>query len=82
MRLNKEVTVGNLVSWGMILFGMIMGYATLKANTAKALDVANDAKTTSEAAKGSISDLKTDIAVIKVTTQNIERSIGEIKAKL
>ncbi len=82
MRVSKEITMGNLVSWSLILVGFVAGFATLKGNTARALEVANEAKTTAVAAKDSIADLKTDIAVIKNSTASIQSTLVEIKAKL
>lgn len=82
MKVSKDITIGNLVSWSLILIGFVAGFATLKGNTAKALEVANEAKITADSSKDAISSLRTDIAVIKVTTQNIEKSLDEIKAKL
>lgn len=82
MTLNKEVTIGNLVSWGMIVVAFVSGYVTLRGDTTHALQVANEAKETATAASIQINSLKTDIAVIKVTTQNTEMKIEEIRSYL
>ena len=82
MTLNKEITIGNLVSWGMIVSAFVSGYVTLRGNTIRALEVANEAKEAASAASAQINSLKTDIAVIKVTTQNTEIKTEEIRSYL
>lgn len=79
--ISSEITFGNLVSWGLIALGFVAGYFQLRAQVDSTAIVAKDAKETAIAAQISISDLKTDIAVIKNATANIDRTVQEFRTK-
>lgn len=82
MTLDKQITVGNLVSWSLLLAAFVAGWATVKANTTRALDVAIEAKKTADESKDQINVLKTDIEVIKATTKNTDKTVEDIRQYL
>lgn len=71
--------MGNIVSWFMIFGGFIAGYTRLQGNVNQAEKTASDAKIVSESAKEQVHGIKTDIEVIKVTTQNTEKKLDELR---
>ncbi len=80
-RLSNEITFGNLVSWSLIILGFVAWGFQLKAQADSTEVVALAAKQTADQAQRQIYSLQTDIAVIKSTTENIDRTVQEFKMK-
>ncbi len=82
MRLNREITTGNLVSWALILIAFVAGYARLRGNVETAIKDANDAKITAVAATAQINQSQIALARIETKVTSIEKSVDEIKDTL
>ncbi len=79
LNINKEVTMGNLVSWALILIAFVAGYARLQGTVAQADINAKEAKVVAISAQAQIYLMKTDVEVIKVTTANTEKKVDELR---
>lgn len=80
IHINSEVTMGNLVSWGLILVAFVAGYARLQGTVVQADLVAKEAKLVASQAQTQVYGIKTDIEVIRVTTFNTEKKIDELRS--
>ena len=88
MSIESKVSVGNIVSWLLVLMALASGWAKLESST---LQNAKDVAAASELAfrvekaqrdaeainQGKINTLTTDVAVVKETTKNIEKKLDE-----
>ncbi len=80
--INKQVSTGNLVSWGLILVSAGICWGTLKAAVTEASNTAKDAKIAATAAQFQAQSMHTDIEVIKVTVVNVDKNVGDLKKTL
>lgn len=93
MQLEKKITTGNIVSWAMILVGLVAGY--VKLETAVAQNVKDVAAATALAAKveqslrdldavraSQINQITTDMAVTKVIVGQMDMTMGKMDKKI
>jgi hypothetical protein len=86
MQLDKSITVGNIVSWAMILIGLAVGYGKLESATAQN---AKDVKVASDLAHGVQADLRSmdrttsdKITELKVAVAETKATVNAIDKKL
>lgn len=72
--------MGNLISWSLILIAFVASYSALKGTVAAAEVTAKEAKTLAFSTRDQVYSMKTDIEVIKVTTQNTDKKVDELRA--
>lgn len=91
MQLDKSITIGNIVSWALIIFGLATGYAKLESATAQnakdvraATELAQKVETNQreiDAARNSqINALTVSVAKTEITVQYIAKNLDELVA--
>lgn len=92
MTLDKNISIGNIVSWVVIIVGMAIGYSKLDSATSQN---AKDVKAATELAErvdrsqrdldlsrqAQINALTVDVAVLKITASNIDKKLDELVTK-
>jgi hypothetical protein len=88
--IEPHVTVGNIISWAMIVIGIVVGYTKLTDASAQnqkdvyeakslALQVQSSLITSDSAKSKEISEIRTDVAVIKSNVLTISDKIDDIR---
>lgn len=62
MRVNREISLGNIVSWIAILIGFSVTFTKLQGDTAAAREMAKEAVIKGHMTQQDISQLKVDVA--------------------
>jgi hypothetical protein len=89
-KLNSEITIGNVVSWVMIGISLVVGYTKLTDASAQNMRDVAEAKSLSIGVQDKllqsdrerqkeISEMKTDVAVIKTNILTINDKLDEIR---
>lgn len=88
MRLDRTISAGNIVSWGMILAGFILGFAQLQATSKQALGEAVEAKIQANLVAEKVSDgaivrarelaeIAKDVAVTKEKVLGLDKKLDD-----
>jgi len=92
-KVNSEISIGNIVSWALVVVGFIAGYVKLQGaverSVADLLEVKKSAAVDENrlhnhetAEMERIADMKTDVAVLKTDVRAIRSSLDSIERKL
>jgi hypothetical protein len=79
MQLDKNISVGNLISWVLILAGLIISYTKLQIGAEAAQARADEAFAKAYSGEVQISELKISIARLEVTAKSIDQKVDEIR---
>jgi uncharacterized membrane protein (DUF4010 family) len=90
--INTQVSIGNIVSWALVLSGFIAGYVKMQevqaqtSERVKAMEAHSgifEAKSISkdEAIVAQLADLRLDLAVIKSNVMSINEKVDDIRAQ-
>ena len=90
MELDKKISIGNIISWAIILIGLAAGYTRMQSaseqnakDVAEAKMIAQNAETRintlDSIRQAQISDIKVDVAVIKQNVISINEKLFEIR---
>jgi hypothetical protein len=90
VKVEGNITIGNVVSWAMIAFGLVAGYTKLQDASAQntkdvaeskalALSVSDKLNESDKRRDREISEIKTDVAVIKANVLTMSVTLQEIR---
>ncbi len=82
MQLDKKISIENIVTWGVLLAGMIAGYVQLKADVVQANRDADEAKASVVSAAKELMELKIVSVRTEERVKNIDSKIDEIRQKI
>lgn len=79
MGVDKNISIGNIVSWSLIVLGFVVSYARLQGNVEVVQAEALDAKKQVIVAKDQVNELRISLARIEERIKSMDSKIDDIK---